>query len=150
MRTSNKLLKSNSFTQENIIIPEYDTDTFELNRVDELLGECLVNGDYLETLKSINPQDISLIYADFTGSYKKFVKPLLEYLMSVKLLVKKGTIIGITWSNNGAGSNSERGKILRNIGKYQNIIGMNEIEKSPTENGYGAGGCMNVIFYRKI
>ncbi len=27
---------------------------------------------------------------------------------------------------------------------------MDEIQESPTENGYGDVGCMNVLFYRKI
>jgi hypothetical protein len=91
-----------------------------------------------------------MIYADFTGSYEKFVEPLLEYMSSIKEILRDCVIIGITWSNNGAGDNNKRGKILRDIGKYQNIIKMNEIQESPTENGYGDGGCMNVIFYRKI
>ena len=149
LKTSNHLLKSGSFKPKDIIIPEYDTETFELNSKDEILGECLRNGDYLEILKEINPKEISLIYADFTVSYEKFVEPLLEYISSVKKILRDGTIIGITWSNNGAGDNKKRGRILRDIGKYQIVIGMDEMKESPTDHGYGEGGCMNVIFYRK-
>ena len=149
LKTSNGLLDSGEFKAEDIIIPEYDEKTYKINKEDKRLGKSVKNGDYLEVMKKYDVDDISLMYADFTGSYNKFVEPLLDYIKENKKKVKIGTIIVITWSNNGAGTTSVRNKIQRNLGKYETDIGMEEIEESPTESGYGDGGCMNVIFYRK-
>ena len=148
LKTSTELIESNKFMAKDIIIPEYDEKTFQINSKHELLGECLRNGDYLEILKEIKPDKLSLIYADFTGSYKIFVKPLLQYLESIEL--REGVVIGITWSNNGVGDKNKRSRIIRELGKYEEKLNIEEIENSPTENGYGDGGCMNVIFYKKI
>ena len=150
LKTSNLLLDSGKFSSENIVIPEYDINMYEINKCDKRLGKCLINGDYLEEIKKCDIKKISLIYADFTGSYKKFVLPLLEYMKEKKEDIIVGTVIGLTWSNNGVGDKSKRGEILRSLGRYEKDIGMKEIDLSPTENGYGNGGCMNVIFYRKI
>ena len=150
LKTSNHLIKSNSFNAMDIIIPEYDTEIYEINKEDLIFGESMINGEYLEILKEIKPEEISLIYADYTGSYEKYVKPLFEYMEHIKYKLRNGVIIAITWSNNGAGSNNIRNKITRKFGKYQALIGMKEIKGSPTDIGYGDGGCMNVIFYEKI
>lgn len=58
-------------------------------------------------------------------------------------------MITITWSNNGVGTKNERNKILRKLGKYETQINMKEIDNAPTDSGYGDGGNMNVIFYKK-
>jgi hypothetical protein len=58
-------------------------------------------------------------------------------MSSIKKILRECVIVGITWSNNGDGDNIKRCKISRDIGKYQNIIKMNEIQESPIENGYG-------------
>ena len=149
LKTSNGLLDSGEFKAEDIVIPEYDEKTYKINKQDKRLGKSVKKGDYLEVMKKYDVDDISLLYGDFTGSYNKFVEPLLDYIKENKKKVKIGTIIVITWSNNGAGTTSVRNKIQRNLGKYETDIGMEEIEESPTESGYGDGGCMNVIFYRK-
>ena len=149
LKTSNQLLDSGCFTADNIIIPEYDTDTYELNKKDARLGSCMRNGDFLEILKQLDPTEFSLIYADFTGSYKKFVRPLLEYLKSIKKSLRPNVLIAITWSNNGVGNNNTRANILMKTGKYAVTIGLQQLKESPTYFGYGDTGCMNVIFYRK-
>jgi hypothetical protein len=142
-------LDSGKFSSEDIVIPEYDIKTYNMNRGDKRLGKSVRHGDYLDEMKKCDIEDISLIYADFTGSYKKFIEPLLEYMKEKKGDISVGTVIGLTWSNNGIGTKSVRSKILRKLGKYESDIGMEEIDGSPTESGYGDGGCMNVIFYIK-
>ena len=149
LKTSNGLLDSGKFSSEDIVIPEYDIKTYNMNRGDKRLGKSVRHGDYLDEMKKCDIEDISLIYADFTGSYKKFIEPLLEYMKEKKGDISVGTVIGLTWSNNGIGTKSVRSKILRKLGKYESDIGMEEIDGSPTESGYGDGGCMNVIFYIK-
>jgi superfamily II DNA or RNA helicase len=149
LKTSNALLDSCKFSTKDIVIPEYDINAYNRNKSDKRLGKSVRNGDYLDEMKKCNIEDISLIYADFTGSYKKFVEPLLEYMKEKNEAISVGTVIGFTWSNNGVGTTNVRSKILRKLGKYEIEIGMEEIEVSPTEIGYGDGGCMNVIFYRK-
>jgi hypothetical protein len=150
LKTSNALLDSCKFTTKDIVIPEYDINAYNRNKSDKRLGKSVRNGDYLDEMKKCNIEDISLIYADFTGSYKKFVEPLLEYMKEKNKNISVGTVIGLTWSNNGVGTTNVRSKILRDFGKYEVHIGMEEIDGSPTESGYGDGGCMNVIFYIKI
>ena len=89
-----------------------------------------------------------MIYADFLGQYRTFVKPLLEYLEDNNDNVNSGTIVGFTWSNNGSGDNNERSDIFMNIGIFlnkNNYEKMNDI----TDFGYGNGGQMNVMFIRK-
>ena len=149
LKTSRKLVESGEFKVSDIIIPEYDADMYDENRKDKEFGMCLKNGDYLEILKGVKPSELSLIYADFTGSYEKLVKPLLNYLKLVKDELMDGLIVGITWSNNGVGTASVRSKILREIGRYSSELELEEIEESPTQTGYGIGSNMNVIFYRK-
>ena len=150
LKTSNSLLDSGKFSSDDIVIPEYNINTYNINRCDKRLGKSIKNGDYLDEMKKCNIKEISLIYADFTGSYAKFIEPLLEYIKEKKEDISVGTVIGLTWSSNGTGTKTERSKILRKLGKYESDIGMEEIDGSPTESGYGDGGCMNVIFYRKI
>lgn len=84
LKTSRKLVDSGEFKVSDIIIPEYDADMYDENRKDKEFGMCLKNGDYLDILKGVNPSGLSVIYADFTGSYEKWVKPLLNYLNIVK------------------------------------------------------------------
>lgn len=102
----------------------------------------------MEILKSEKLSDMSLIYADFTGHYEKYVKPLLEYLSKNKDKLNKNLIVGITYSSNGVGDNKIRKKIERDIGRYTGEINMEEIDDL-TENDYGNGGNMNVIFFKK-
>lgn len=150
LKTSNHLLKSKQFTPQDIIIPEYDTETYEENSKHKILGKCLRNDDYLNVLKTIEPSKLSLIYADFTGSYKKFVEPLLKYLMSVKEELQDNLMLGLTWSDNGAGDKTTRIKIVKKIDRLAGKLNMNEIDESPCQYGYGNGGNMNVVFYKKI
>ena len=144
MKTCNLL----PFDQSNIIVAEYDTDTFEDNSKDPKFGKCLVNGDFLKVLKTIDPSEISLIYADFTGHFDKWIGPLLEYLSSIKL--NSGVVLGITWSECGSGCMNKRGEHKKNLGKF---LGANkwddEIENSPRQYGYGHGANMHVDFFRK-
>ena len=42
-----------------------------------------------------------------------------------------------------------RAKIHRDFGKYEDRISMEEMGESPSDAGYGDGGNMNVIFYKK-
>ena len=141
MKTTHSL----KFSPEQIIVPEYDTDTFEENSKNQTFGKCLRNGDFLEILKKENPEDLSLIYADFTGTFQKWVEPLFEYLGSIK--INSGTILGITWSVNG--HKKEMSTNLKNIGKFCGRYDWEEIEESPSEEGYGAGANMFVQFLRK-
>ena len=145
MKTCNLL----PFDPSNIIVAEYDTDTFEENSKDPKFGKCLVNGDFLEVLKTIDPSEISLIYADFTGHFDKWIGPLLEYLSSIKL--NSGVVLGITWSECGSGCMNKRGEHKKNLGKF---LGANkwddEIENSPRQYGYGHGANMHVDFFRKM
>jgi len=150
LKTSNHLLEANKFTQEEIIIPEYDTDTYEQNSKDKKLGKCLRNNDFLSELKKIEPEKLSLIYADFTGSYDKFVKPLLEYLNEVKNKLQKALLLGITWSDNGAGTKNDRSEIFMDLVEKTMNLGFERKKERPSESGYGHGGNMNVQFFVKI
>ena len=150
LKTSRELVGSGEFKSSDIIIPEYDADTYEENRKDREFGLCVKNGDYLEILKGVKPNELSLVYADFTGSYEKWVKPLLGYLAGVKSELRSGLIFGVTWSDNGVGTTSVRSRISRDMGKYSSVLDLEEMEGSPTENGYGKGGNMNVIFYKRV
>ena len=150
LKTSRELVGSGEFKSSDIIIPEYDADTYEENRKDREFGLCVKNGDYLEILKGVKPSELSLVYADFTGSYEKWVKPLLGYLAGVKSELRSGLIFGVTWSDNGVGTTSVRSRISRDMGKYSSVLDLEEMEGSPTENGYGKGGNMNVIFYKRV
>ena len=99
LKTTRSLHSTNRFSVDQIVIPEYDTCTYAHNSNDKQFGRCLRNGDFLETLKLESPSELSLIYADFTGTFQKWVEPLLGYLSNVS--IRKGTILGITWSVNG-------------------------------------------------
>jgi len=139
MKTCNLL----PFDPSNIIVPEYDTDTFEENSKDSKFGKCLVNGDFLEVLKTVDPSKISFIYADFTGHFDKWVSPVLEYLSSVKL--NSGVILGITWSE--CGCKNKKYKHLKDLGKFEGA-NWSEIEDSPKEYEYGHGANMCVDFLK--
>jgi len=88
------------------MVPEYDDDVYEQNIKDNEFGSCLLRGDFLDNLKRAKRDDFSLIYADFTGRYETFVKPLFQHLEETPL--RPGTLVGVTWSNNGAGTQTER------------------------------------------
>jgi len=140
MKTCNLL----PFDPSNIIVVEYDTDTFEDNLKDPKFGKCLVNGDFLKVLKTVDPSEISFIYADFTGHFDKWIGPLLEYLLSIRL--NSGVILGITWSENG--SKQFINKHMKELGKFNGSTWL-EIQESPSQHGYGYGANMYVEFYRK-
>ena len=143
MKTCNLL----PFDPSNIIVAEYDTDTFEENSKDPKFGKCLVNGDFLEVLKTVDPSEISLIYADFTGHFDKWVRPLLEYLTSITRL-NSGIVLGITWSE--CGCKKKRDKHLKDLGKFVGANKWGEIENSPQEYEYGHGGNMHVDFLKSV
>ena len=146
MNTTNGLYISKSFTPEQIVIPEYDTETYEKNSRDPTFGKCVKNGDFLEILKGENPSDLSLIYADFTGTFHKWIEPLFSYLETSS--IKSGVILGITWSVNGHKADVYTNMVK--IGAFCGKSNWEEIEKSPSECGYGAGGNMFVKFLRKL
>ena len=140
MKTCNLL----PFDSSNIIVAEYDTNTFDENSKDSKFGKCLVNGDFLEVLKTVDPSEISFIYADFTGHFDKWIGPLLQYLLSIKL--NSGVVLGITWSENG--SKQFINKHMKELGKFNGSTWL-EIQESPSQHGYGYGANMYVEFYRK-
>ena len=142
MKTTHSL----KFLPEHIIVPEYDTDTFEENSKNKTFGKCLRNGDFLEILKKENPEDLSLIYADFTGTFQKWVDPLFEYLGSIQ--IKSGTVLGITWSV--CGHKKDMYNNLKKIGVFENNNEWEKFEESPSEEGYGAGANMFVYFLKKL
>jgi len=148
MKTSSHLIQNGVFQVDNLIIPEFDEETFETNKTHPVFGSRVQPGDLLETLKENRLENISLIYADFVGHYSKVVKPLLEYLQENNEKVKVGTILGFTWSNNGAGTKNERRKIIMEITRFMIINNYEEIDKV-SDTGYGDGGQMNVMFLRK-
>ena len=51
-----------------------------------------------DLLKENELKEMSLIYADFTGTYNKEIKPL-EYLQDNNDKIRTGTVLGFTWSN---------------------------------------------------
>ena len=89
---------------------------------------------------------MSLIYADFTGSFDKFVKPLLEYLSGIKL--NTGTVLAITWSENGSKEEKLINKHMKELGQFQGST-WSEIQGTPSQHGYGHGANMYVEFYSK-
>lgn len=151
MKTANALIFSNRFDVTNIIVPEYDQNIFDQNSNHAQFGSCMRNGDFLEILKQQNIRDMSLIYADFCGRYSTFVEPLFQYIEMCCELIRPGTVLGITWSDNGAGTKTERAKNFINIGIFMNKTRFIEIDNSAVnECGYGDGGHMNVKFMRKL
>ena len=52
----------------------------------------------MDLLKENELKEMSLIYADFTGTYNKEIKPL-EYLQDNNDKIRTGTVLGFTWSN---------------------------------------------------
>ncbi len=150
MQTTNALVKSGLFDVKDIIIPEHNDKVFEQNVQHTDYGQCMRRGDFLDNLKILmmGGAYISLIYADFTGRYEKFVKPLFQYLSEQHL--QKGTIVGVTWSNNGAGTLTERSKIERKIGVFMEKNGYVEVDNpAVSESGYGHASSMNVQFMIK-
>ena len=145
-------MKFNGYSASDIIIPEYDHKVYNINKKHEEYGTCMRHGDFLEILQTEELKTMSLIYADFTGHYTTFIKPFLEYIEIHNKQIRSGTIIGFTWSNNGAGTRRDRSKIDIDIGKFTNNNGYNEIDDGDGiiyDRGYGAGGCMNVNFLIK-
>jgi hypothetical protein len=135
------------FDPSDIIVPEYDDETFESNSKDPKFGQCLRNGDFLEILKSIEPSKLSLVYADFTGHFSKWTQPLLEYLSSVSNELRPGVLLGVTWSENG--DKGEHGYNTKTLGIFQGTNKWTSIEKSPADLHYGRGSNMCVDFLRK-
>jgi len=148
MKTSSHLIQNGVFQVDNLIIPEFDEETFETNKTHPVFGSRVQPGDFLETLKGNRLENISLIYADFVGHYSKVVKPLLEYLQENNDKVKVGTILGFTWSNNGAGTKNDRNMISIEIGRFMGRNNYEDIDEV-IDMGYGDGGQMNVMFLRK-
>jgi superfamily II DNA or RNA helicase len=135
------------FDPSDIVVPEYDDETFESNSNDPRFGECLRNGDFLEVLKSIDPSKLSLVYADFTGHFSKWTQPLLEYLSTVSSELRPGVILGVTWSENG--DKREHGSHLKTLGKFEEKNNWTSINDSPADLHYGKGSNMCVDFFRK-
>ena len=151
MKSTHALLKSGKFGVEDIIVPEYCDDTYEDNMINHKeLSSCLRSGDYLEVLKKeVIPEEMSVLYADFTGTFDTWVKPLIEHLKKVYELVRSGTVIGVTWSENGNKDKESIQCLWEYMGVFKHCHGWRELEKSPKELGYGVGGNMNVLFYVK-
>ena len=149
LKSSKPLLYAGKFTAENIIIPEKCNNTYTTNRQDLELGSSLVCGDFLEELKKIDPEDLSLIYADFTGHFDKFVRPLLDYLDNKK--IRPGTILGITWCINGKKSQDEIDANTDALGYFRGNNKWNRLSSkdSPSQTGYDKKKNMNVVFFRK-
>jgi len=148
MKTTRALVTGKRFRPEEIVVPEYDDDVYEANSQDGEFGSCLRRGDFLDNLKRAKPDDVSLIYADFTGRYDTFVKPLFQHLEETRL--RAGTFVGVTWSNNGAGTQTERSKIDRDLGSFMQKNEFEEInDPVVSESGYGEGGNMNIQFMIK-
>ena len=151
MKSSKSLYSANKFGADNIIIPEYDFETYEKNREDHDLGQCMRNDFFLEELKKTDPEDLSLIYADFTGQFNTVVAPLLYYLESKT--IRPGTILGVTWSDNGAKGLANRMKYqnLKRLGVFEDKGGWEPIEDedSPAQYEYDTLRNMNVVFFRK-
>jgi hypothetical protein len=150
MQTTDALVRGKRFRVEDIVVPEYDDDVYDVNSAREDYGQCLRRGDFLAHLKKQKPDELSLIYADFTGRYDKFVRPLFEYIGEHRDVIRDDTILGVTWSNNGAGTPSERAKIERDIGKFAWMLHF-QLYEDPivSETGYGQGGNMNVQFMKR-
>jgi len=149
MKTSTHLIQNSVFQVDNLIIPEYDEETYNINKNNPVFGSRVEPGDFLDSLKKCELHNMSLIYADFVGQYDTVVEPLLKYLQDNNEKVKAGTILGFTWSNNGVGSKNKRRKIDRDIGKFMYRNNYEEIEEV-IDMGYGDGGQMNVMFLRKL
>jgi len=152
MKTTNSLVSKKRFRPDEIIVPEYDDKIYKENVQKEEYGMCLKKGDFLDNLKKLKINNVSLIYADFTGRYKTFVRPLFDYLEDKREadLIRKDMILGVTWSNNGIGNHTERSKIERNIGKFMYRNNFEPIDDSiVSESGYGIGANMNVQFMIK-
>ena len=143
LNTSSLLVENACFSTSNIVIPEYDSDTFERNKAHPFLGDSMVSGDFLETLKRMEPGAIGLIYADFTGHFQKWCVPLLDYLVSVNESLRPGLVIGMTWSNNGSGHLGERFKISHQVGGFFTKLGLHLTRQNI---GYGHGANMNTVF----
>jgi superfamily II DNA or RNA helicase len=148
MLTTTALVSSGCFQPSNIIIPEYDDDTFETNSKHPHYGMCLRNGRFLEdVLMSHSLADFSLIYADFTGHFKKFVEPLLDYLLTHPGQIQPHTILGLTWCNNGAMSDKDVAYNQRKIGNFEIQGGWKYMDDSPSGK---YGGIMEVCFLIKV
>lgn len=150
MKTTRALVTGKRFRAEEIVVPEYDDDVFEANSQDREFGSCLRRGDFLENLKRAKTEELSLIYADFTGRYETFVRPLFQYLEETPTKLRPGTLVGVTWSNNGAGTQTQRSRIDRHLGGFISTNGFDPIDDQiVSESGYGEGGHMNVQFMIK-
>ena len=149
MKTSHALLESEEFCSNDIVIPERDLKTYDKNKQHPVFGDCVTHGDYLDTLKKIDPSLLRFVYADFMGHFRTYVEPLLQYLETVKNKLPKGLVIGITWSNNGSGTTTTRNKIQRSLARYEMKIDLEEMDTAPNHEGYGVAGNMNVLFYQK-
>jgi len=135
------------FDPSDIVVPEYDDETFESNSKDPKFGQCLRNGDFLEVLKSIEPSKLSLVYADFTGHFSKWVQPLLEYLSGVSGELRPGVLLGVTWSENG--DKREHGCHRETLGIFKGKNNWTSVKESPVDMHYGKGSNMCVDFFRK-
>ena len=135
------------FDPSDIVVPEYDYETFESNSKDPKFGQCLRNGDFLEVLKSIEPSKLSLVYADFTGHFSKWVQPLLEYLSGVSGELRPGVLLGVTWSENG--DKREHGCHRETLGIFKGKNNWTSVNESPVDMHYGKGSNMCVDFFRK-
>jgi superfamily II DNA or RNA helicase len=142
LKTSNALVNASKFKPENIVIPEYDEETYDTNRKDPRLGTCLVQGDFLTTLKTLDIANVSLIYADFTGHFNKMVRPLLDYIKINQRMIKKGTVLVCTWSTNGDKKN--RFIHLQYIGWFIESWDLPHPFGADEAYGYGKGGNMYV------
>jgi superfamily II DNA or RNA helicase len=147
MNTSNALVKK--FEISDLIIPEYEEEIYNMNKKDDVFGESIVHSDFLSELKKKPLECMSLIYGDFTGHFDNYVKPLFVYLTENNTKVRPGTVLGITWSNNGVGDAKVRRKIDRVIWKFVVDNGYDDEDFGDSiSDTYG--GHMNILFMKKI
>ena len=150
MKSTHSLIASGKFSVEDVIVPEYCDDTSEENsREFPEFSSCICSGTYLDVLMNIPSETISVMYADFTGHFEKWVEPLLTYLKERSTCIRSGTVLVITWSDNGKKNKESQHKSSKYLGAFEEVGGWTEMESSPQELGYGLGGNMNVRFYKK-
>jgi superfamily II DNA or RNA helicase len=151
MKSTHALVASGKFSVEDIVVPEYCDETYEENcAAFPEFASCLRSGKYLDVLRDeVALERVSVMYADFTGNFDKYGEPLLEYLKTVNGSIRTGTVMGITWSENGKKDQGTRHKISKYLGAFEAMYGWIEMTISPQELGYGVGGNMCVVFYVK-
>ena len=146
-KTTRALVDSKQFSKDNITCVENNKERYDEAKGDSKFGGCMVYDDFLIALKEKEDLgDLSLIYADFTVSVKNGVLPLLIVLKFREDEIKKGTIVGLTWSNRNGGNP------VKNAMKIERFFTLNNYEAMEDMHimSYGKRKNMNVCFYRKL